>query len=194
MFNYDRIQATGDLRYLYKLKDFESLPDVNIDGLQEHWDNIQFEVKDINEKLNRKQAIIYDKAKKADEKHYKLVWIQQTLHYLARVKDPEIIKMLAKEGYKIDEKKDYNNELDRIFKRSRGLITMRDLIIVELDSLTHNGKAVDIIETKQAIEEFYNMSVPIDMYTFSQKEWLFKLHKTIEKTNKQALKDGRSSK
>jgi hypothetical protein len=43
---------------------------------------------------------------------------------------------------------------------------------------------------KQSIEEYYNMSTPIDMHTYSMKEWLHKQYGAINKTAKKQLQNG----
>jgi len=180
MFNYYKIVDTGDLRYLLRLDNYEHLPNVDVASLLPVWNELQFDIMDLHTELHPKNQIIFDK----------LFRIQSCLFLLSLDNNEKTTKELVELGYKINKDRDFSSELDRIKRVSRGIITKYSIMEGELSELTKTGKKVDIVAVKQSIEEYYNMSTPIDMHTYSMKEWIHKQYGAINKTAKQNMQNG----
>ena len=190
MFNYYKIIDTGDLRYLLRLDNYEHLPDVDVSELSGVWVELQYTITDLHNELSRKNQIIFDKQKQIAMLQYKLFRIQSLLLLLRLDKNEDSISELAELGYSINPKQDFSKELDRIGRVSRGINTKFSIIQGELNDLTKQGKKVDIVAVKQSIEEYYNMSTPIDMHAYTMKECLHKQYGAINKTAKKQLQNG----
>lgn len=190
MFNYYKIIDTGDLRYLLRLDNYEHLPDVDVSELSGVWVELQYTITDLHNELSRKNQIIFDKQKQIAMLQYKLFRIQSLLLLLRLDKNEDSISELAELGYSINPKQDFSKELERIGRVSRGINTKFSIIQGELNDLTKQGKKVDIVAVKQSIEEYYNMSTPIDMHAYTMKEWLHKQYGAINKTAKKQLQNG----
>ena len=108
MFNYYKVDETGDLRYLLKLSDYDELPDVNVDHLADIWDNMRFEVEQVAIDKNKTSDYIFKLQKKILENKNDFDCIQLLLPRLWEVKNEEYIKALSDLGYRINPKRDYH--------------------------------------------------------------------------------------
>jgi hypothetical protein len=208
MFNY--YKAEEDLRYLLKLDDYEYLPEIDTEYLEEVYDNMCFEVQDIAIKANRKAQLIYEKHKDIVYLNNDFILIQQIIPFLSQLETAiniskgeefekfkalksENIKTLESFGFKIKPKADYFQELARIQKQSKQMQTRVKLKELDLKSLTGDGDdKIDIYSEVASVERYLNQE--INMHTMVMRKWLTKKYKVYNETQEKALKDGRSSK
>jgi len=184
MFNYYKVEELGDLRYLLKLGDYEDLPETNTDHLVELWNDLQLDVQEENIRLHRKSQIIADKAQQIRVKTGTYKLIQDLISFLWMVDDPEHRATLETLGYKINDKKDYHEELNRIKKRSQIKITEIGILQDELKHLTEvtgGGSKHNLASEIEFVEAvLYEGRASIDMNTLQMNRWLIKKFKAIK--------------
>lgn len=208
MYNYYAAEEKEDLRYLFKLDDYEDMPEVETEYLNSAFDDMRFEVQDIAIKYNRKAEIIDDKQKEIINLNNKFVWIQQTIPFLSHLEavinsakgeefeqfkamKSDKIKTLEEYGFKIRLKADYFQELKRIQKQSYQLQTKVNIKTSDLKVLTGDGgdKKNDIYSEVESVGRYLNQE--INMHTTTMRMWLTKKYKVHNETQRKALKNGR---
>lgn len=188
-FNYYEIKATGDLRYLLKLEDYEDLPDdVDVEFLKPVMDEIYIQASEIGLKYNRKLQVRHDLNKSIHVLKSELELIHNGLQILAFGRDDDVEKELLKYGYKIDDKKPYEDELIRIQKRSMHLLTKIKQKEYDLKDITPEDDDSDIQESVQAVSDYKGRD--IDLKKITVKEWLIMEYGVVNSANKKALKNG----
>lgn len=189
MFNFYKVEETGDLRYLLKLDDYEQLPEVDTKPLKLIWEQMGYEYKDISTRESRKSEILDDLQREILllEERYNL--IQLCISSLAVEKDDEVVMVLADLKYKINPKRDYSLELNRIKRLSKQLLTSANLKRSELEDMSKaTGKKSSIYATIEAVER--HRKITIDEKTTPMAKWLVMMYKVIEETSKKAVKNG----
>lgn len=182
MFNYYKTEETKDLRYLLKIEDYEELPEVEVDYLNEVWNDLVLEVQDITIKLNRKSEDIFNKASLIDQKTSDYTLIQNLIKFLWHVKEDRHIKTLEELGYKINTKRDWHQELIRIQKRSQILLPKIEELKDELKSISNVSGNSNIYSEVEAIESHLNRD--IDMHKTVMSKWLSMKFKVLKQVNK----------
>jgi hypothetical protein len=188
MFNYYKIIETDDLRYLLKLDDYEDLPDISTDHLDDVWEGLKLDVQEENVRLHRKSEIISDKAQQIRIKTADYTLIQQLIGFLWHVKNEEHRETLEKLGYKIDDKRDWHQELNRIKKRSQIKLTEIGILNADLDDLTKvsDGSKSTIYDEKRSIEKVLDTKINIKKTVMS--EWLVMKFEAIKISESQKNK------
>ncbi len=189
MFNYYKVEETGDLRYLYKLDDYEELPESNTDHLATVWDDMRLEVEQIVVDNNPQSANVFDKAQTLAQRKSDYDVIQLLLPRLWDVKNDEYIKALSDLGYKINPKRDYHMEIKRISKQSQLLLTKIKLLELEYNELTKvTGKKSTIYDEISSVERYINQIGSIDMHKMTMRSWLTLKHRINNEATKKSIK------
>jgi hypothetical protein len=187
-WNYIEMNKNKDIRYLLKLNDYDTLPDlkkwrigakITENELNEISENIgiqvaQFEID--NSKLSR---LILEKSKSIMMRVMRLEETKHILNYLAlEGYDDFMIKQLAIKGYKINQNEGLFSELTRISKALKNETIKINHEKEELNQLTGGGD----IEQKQADYEKIHLVLSkyvnekqfalIDLKTISTKHYL----------------------
>lgn len=188
MYNYYKTLDTGDLRYLLKGIDIDELPDYKGD-LNELWEEINYQVSDVNFESNPNSKNIFDKRRRLTELELEYFMIKTILLGLRAGKDEELLKELAQLGYKIDPNKDYVKEWDRVNKKSENKKVRIDITKSELSALVPKGGKKNNIESVVDDVERFRNDKQIDMHKTSTKKWFVMLNKVIMESSKQASKN-----
>ncbi len=184
VWNYYKVEETGDFRYLLKLKDYESLPEYDTSGLELIYNDLKTEVDQIAINKNRKSQVVFEKRKKYHELQNNYNIIQLTIDILYLDKDVKYIKLLSDYGFKINKNNGYYKELGRIRKSSGILITRIGILGEEIERMTNvastnNATAWDEIESVGAY-----LKEPINVHELDMTMYLIKKYKVLEAINK----------
>jgi len=194
LYCYSEAERTGDFRYLLKFDDYEELPDIDTTYLSSVWDELKLGKQEIELKLSRRnknlftdQVYIFDLQKKLTRVH-SLVALLGLKDYH---KDEHYLKELSKEGYRLNPKKDYFDELVRIKKQSMNIQTKISLKHEEMMSKlgpVKEGEEVSIYKTIESIEDYTKKD--IDIHKITMRKWLEKLHRVNEEITRKSMKNG----
>ncbi|MFZ7121792.1 MAG: hypothetical protein ACOWWH_12700 [Eubacteriaceae bacterium] len=191
MYNYYKANETGDLRYLIKLSDYEELPGVDTTFIEPFYNDMVMQVSQITIDNDRKSRILFDTEKQLAEKSADYDIIQliiQQLYYDENNKE-EFIKELANLGYRINEKRDFHQELIRIIKQSKRLLTDIEGLKSKIELLTKSsGKKQTIWDEVDGISTYIKQD--IDIHKTTMKAWLTKKFRVMSEVSKKK-KDGK---
>lgn len=179
VFNYYKCEETGDLRYLLKLEDYDVLPDVNVDGLDVIWDELKNEVQQIGIDKSKRNQNVFDKQKKIHVASNDYRIVQQILYVLHYKKDDEFINILSdKYNYRINPNKDYHEELKRISKRSKIMLTQAKIWEHELSEMTKEpDNKITVWEEIESIGTHEKND--IDIYKMTMRIYLTKKYRIL---------------
>lgn len=179
VFNYYKCEETGDLRYLLKLDDYDVLPDIDVTGLDAIWDDLTSEVQQIGiDKSRRNENIFYKQKKIAIESNnYRI--IQQILYVLSYKKDEEMIEILKDEfNHVINPNKDYHEEIERIRKISKRMLTNVSYWELELGHLTKSpDKKISVWDEIESIGTHEKND--IDIHKMTMRIYLTKKYRIL---------------
>lgn len=188
MYNYYKVEETGDLRYLYKLDDYDDLPELETEHLKEVWESMQMEAQQIAVDNNPRLRNIFELQAKIVRKKADFDLIQILLPRLWDSKNDEFVQALSDLGYRINPKRDYHMEIKRISKQSQNLKTKIKQWEDEYNELTKSdGKTVSIHTEINNIERYLNSIGSIDIRKTTMIKWLTLKHQVnIESIKKQS--------
>jgi hypothetical protein len=146
IWNFKKIESTGDFRYLIKDIDYEKLPDVKIDEII--WDRIidEYSMASNPDMVSDfKNSFISLVAKKRE-----YLFIFGSIKLLCIEKKPDLIEKIRELGYRFDDSTDekyYNSIVDL----SRQLIGLEK--IINQKSNQHNDKFLKERQQSESIED-----------------------------------------
>ncbi len=171
MHNYYAVVESGDLRHLLILGKHDELPDVDCDFLADTWNGISEEVKQFAIDRSMSCANLFNLEKKIKIAKSDYDTIQVLLYRMWTLKDESYITALSELGYKINPKRDYHQELKRIEKQSKMLLSKIQLW--ESDPMLQQGDNTNTIYNEIShIERHINQIGSIDMRKFTMIQWL----------------------
>ncbi|MCP4987236.1 MAG: hypothetical protein GY928_14655 [Colwellia sp.] len=186
VWNYYKVEETGDFRYLLKLDDYDTLPDFKCDELESVYSDLKLEVAQVAIDKDRKSEIVFDKQRKCQELKNQYDIIQLIINCLLLDKDDKYIKLLSDYGYKINESKDYYEELERITKASGSIITKIGRLEYDINDLTKVGakssNKTTIWDELESIGSY--LKEDIDPFKMSMTMYLIKKYKVLNSTRK----------
>lgn len=188
MWNYYKALELNDSRYLLKLSDYEVMPDINTNKLDNIFDDIKFDIQDLDAELSSKSKHLFDKQKSISLLELKYFRTQTILCHLRYEKDNDSINELADLGYRIDLKKDYAKELNRVYKQTQMILTKTKIeheLIKDLTPKSVNSK-IDIYSEIESIERYRKL--PIDPFKMPMKQWINIRHKVIKEVESKVSK------
>lgn len=190
-WNYYKVSENNDHRYLLKLDDYEELPEIEID-LSDIWENICFEIADINKDTDIKSKLLFDTRKNISVLELRYYHIKTILSALSHGYDEELIEELKNNGFRIDKNKDFQNEWIRINKQSENLKTKLEIKKKDyVDMLPKSDNSTHIESIIQSIERYYNYSTgTINPHKITTKNWFIMLNKVIQESHKRSMKNG----
>jgi len=194
LFCYNKVDTTGDLRYLFKLEDYEELPDIDTAYLSSVWDDMKLEKQELELKLSRRnknlftdQVYIFNMQKKLMRIHALVALLGLEEYY----KNEHYINELSKEGYRLNPNKNYFDELVRVKKQSMNIQTKIAIKHSEMMSKLGTNKdneEVSIYKTIESIEDYTKKD--IDIHKITMRKWIEKLHKVNEEVTRKSMKNG----
>jgi len=183
VWNYYKAEETGDLRYLLKLDDYECLPEYNTDELEDVWDDLRTQANQMAIDKDKESEFRFNKVKLIAEQSNDYEIIQLTIVLLALDKDEKYINQLVKYGYRIDEKKDYYKELERIKKQSQ--IRRTKISVLENDLKILNKSSNSKLTAWDEIEAVGSyLKQDIDVHKMNMSMYLIKKYRAKSETAK----------
>jgi len=188
MWNYYKTQETEDLRYLLKLDDYESLPDVDESIFNEIWQEITYQVIDFNNETDRRSKRIFDKRKEIAMLNAKHKTIKMLLSALAHGPNESLMKDLADLGYRFVKNRPFELEWTRINKQSDGLLTQLKIKEADYNDMIPKGNNVVIESVIDSISDYKNRD--INPHDITIKTWLVMCNKVNLEISKKQMKNG----
>ncbi len=165
------VQNKGDVRYLLRLKDYDTLPEVEQEELLDVWYDIYKEYSDIAGSKKADMALLKEKRLAAMRHMYNYHTI--LLNAVANLPIPEMVELVNEEGFKIDLK-----DFDRTWKAARSkLLKKKAQIELEENNNTEDDQGADFDSLIVAMEKEQG-------YGFNQKEMTVRHFANIYKNYK----------
>lgn len=186
VWNFYKVIETGDVRYIFKLKDYDTLPVTDYSPISQ-WQFICEQyfkestgVKYFQYKNFRAQILTLRK---------KYILLYNAMYALCLMKDKELIELVRELGYNFDDSSEnnYANSLINLDNQLKGLKKKIELKQNEFDTVfLSKGKSRDIYEMIQNVEAWKGFK--LDIFKLTVKQFLNYQSAMNKEYNKQVAK------
>ncbi len=180
LFSFKSVIDNNDFRYLLKLKDYDSLPEISQeleDALADVWYNIYSEYSEITG--DSSASLQFVETKRLAVKKHKIGYLSQALSFIGACQDQELADMLKEDGLFIDYTSPEN------FSKSYSLAIGK----LSKMKLQLNRSEPEIIEDKNSLDLLITELEKFQGYQFNENEMKVSKFAYIVKRYKDARQD-----